>query len=139
MMHEAVGHAFTNNIHCMTNSFQNSMIKALKEGASAKFVGPCNQQQVASIPGSSNTVHAETGDQLAEQVAHPVPLQAREPTCTPVFTASLLLTSSSVQDGTAAESPSGWDPKTGLGMPTEFLNIATQNQTATGASPASVP
>lgn len=68
MIHEVVDHAFTNNTY-VTNPFQNDMIKVLMEEANAKFVGPCYQQQVASISGSINSVQVDIGDQSTKQVA----------------------------------------------------------------------
>lgn len=40
MMHQVVRHAFNNNTNAMTNSFQNAMVKAIRDGAAMKFSGP---------------------------------------------------------------------------------------------------
>lgn len=39
MMHQAVRNAFVNNKNIMTNSFQNAMVKAMKEGVTLGFRG----------------------------------------------------------------------------------------------------
>lgn len=47
----------------------------------------------------------------------------------------LWLTSTSARSVVTTELPSGWDPRTGLGMPPEIFNILSQDQSFLGGAP----
>lgn len=53
----------------------------------------------------------------------------------PIFSQTSPLTSTSAQGGPTFELPLGWDPKSGLGMPPELFNLASQGQPSSGGVP----
>lgn len=95
MMYQSVGHTFINNANVMTNSFQNAMVKAMQEGVTMKFSGPCYQQPVASVDEVNTAAQTGTGDQSAQQPIQPRLLEVIPPDA-PVFTPTPPLTSTSV-------------------------------------------
>lgn len=131
MMYQEVFHAFINNTNVMTNSFQNGMVKAMQEGAVMKFSGPCYQQPIAFVAEANTSAQIGTRDQSAPE---PIPLETILPD-TPVFSPTPPLTSTTAQGGMTSEFPQGWDPKTGLGMPPELFNMATQGQLSSRGAP----
>lgn len=116
MMYQEVSHAFINNIEVMTNSFQNAMVNAMKEGEAMKYFSLFYQQPIPSLADTMGQGNA--GDPSATE---PIPLETIL-SGAHVFSQTPPLTSTSVQGEPMPELPPRWDPKSGLGMPPEFFN-----------------
>ena len=137
-MNQVIGHAFANHAPIMANHVHNAVLKTLQDKGTPGFMGLAYYQgsqmvfsPIGSAPGISQ-IHPQAPADEDVMDAQPISTVA-SPQIPPVYTKSTPM-ATYAQGNFMSGYPVGWNPTTGLGMPSEFMIPSPSKQPSTSAS-----
>ena len=138
---QAVAQAFSKSATVMGNTVHNAVVKTFAEGTFPGCMGPCyiKPDQIQYIPlevsmaaalSAQNSQAGTSNSQAPPQVT----TAASAVTADPIYSTTLPIVTTSMQDGSASVFPKGWNPATGYDMHTDFFSTPPKMQFNASAS-----